>query len=74
MLCQSSAFGGPISMPTLGTIAGEGLCYNEFHTTALCSPTRLALLTGRNHNSNNLGAITDLATAFRGNTGYARTA
>jgi arylsulfatase A-like enzyme len=66
---QSSAFGGPIHMPTVDGLAREGLRYNEFHTTALCSPTRVALLTGRNHHQNNLGAITELSTAFPGNTG-----
>jgi arylsulfatase A-like enzyme len=66
---QSSAFGGPINMPTIDALAGGGLRYNEFHTTALCSPTRAALLTGRNHHLNNLGAITEIATAFPGNTG-----
>ena len=66
---QSSAFGGPISMPTVDALAREGLRYNEFHTTALCSPTRAALLTGRNQHPNNLGAVTELSTAFPGNTG-----
>ncbi len=66
---QSSAFGGPIHMPTLERMAGNGLKYNRFHTTALCSPTRVALLTGRNHHVNNAGAIMELATAFPGNTG-----
>ena len=46
-----------------------GLRFNEFHTTALCSPTRTALLTGRNHHMNNMGGITEVATAFPGNTG-----
>jgi len=66
---QSSAFGGPIHMPTLDALASEGLRYNNFHTTALCSPTRTALLTGRNHHVNNAGAIMELATGFPGNTG-----
>src|SRR5438874_11119145 len=65
----SSAFGGPINMPTLDKLAASGLRYNRFHTTALCSPTRTALLTGRNHHVNNAGAIMELATAFPGNTG-----
>ncbi len=65
----SSSFGGPISMPTLEKMAGNGLRYNRFHTTALCSPTRVALLTGRNHHVNNAGAIMELATGFPGNTG-----
>jgi arylsulfatase len=66
---QSSAFGGPCKMPTLDKLAAAGLRYNDFHTTALCSPTRTALLTGRNHHVNNAGAIMELATAFPGNTG-----
>jgi arylsulfatase A-like enzyme len=65
----SSSFGGPIRMPTLEKMAGRGLRYNRFHTTALCSPTRVALLTGRNHHVNNAGAIMELATGFPGNTG-----
>ena len=66
---QSSAFGGPIHMPTVEALADDGLRFNEFHTTALCSPTRIALLTGRNHHMNNMGGITEVATAFPGNTG-----
>jgi arylsulfatase A-like enzyme len=66
---QTSTFGGPIPMPTLDRLASQGLRYNQFHTTALCSPTRMALLTGRNHHSTNTGAIMELATAFPGNTG-----
>jgi arylsulfatase len=64
-----SVFGGPIHMPTMERLASQGLEYNMFHTTALCSPTRTALLTGRNHHTNNAGAIMELATAFPGNTG-----
>jgi arylsulfatase len=66
---HSSAFGGPVRMPTLEKMAGRGLKYNRFHTTALCSPTRVALLTGHNHHANNAGAIMELATAYPGNTG-----
>jgi arylsulfatase A-like enzyme len=66
---QSSAFGGPIHMPTVERLANSGLRYNEFHTTALCSPTRAALLSGRNHHMNNMGSITETATAFPGQTG-----
>ena len=66
---QSSAFGGPAHMPNLEAIAAEGLRYNNFHTTSLCSPTRTALLTGRNHHINNAGAIMELATGFPGNNG-----
>jgi len=66
---MSSAFGGPIHMPTVDRLASAGLRYNQFHTTALCSPTRTALLSGRNHHTNNMGGITETATAFPGNTG-----
>ncbi len=66
---MSSAFGGPIHMPTVDGLANDGLRYNQFHTTALCSPTRTALLSGRNHHTNNMGSITETATAFPGNTG-----
>ena len=62
----SSAFGGPINMPTLERVADEGLRYNRFHTTALCSPTRQALLTGRNHHSVGMGNITECATTAPG--------
>jgi arylsulfatase A-like enzyme len=66
---QSSAFGGPIHMPTCEKLAKGGLRFNQFHTTALCSPTRAALLTGRNHHVCNMGSITETATAFPGQTG-----
>jgi arylsulfatase len=66
---MSSAFGGPVNMPTVEGLAKEGLRYNQFHTTALCSPTRVALLSGRNHHTNNMGSIAETATAFPGNTG-----
>jgi arylsulfatase A-like enzyme len=66
---QSSAFGGPAKMATLDKLASAGLRYNDFHTTALCSPTRTALLTGRNHHANNAGAVMEVATGFPGNTG-----
>jgi len=66
---HSGAFGGPIRMPTLEKLAQGGLRYNRFHTTALCSPSRTALLTGHNHHANNAGAIMELATGFPGNTG-----
>ncbi len=65
----SSTFGGPINMPILERIAATGLKYNRFHTTALCSPTRVALLTGYNHHSNNAGSIMETSTAFPGNNG-----
>ena len=65
----SSAFGGPVHEPVLDKMASEGLKFNNFNTTALCSPTRTAILTGYNHHSNNAGAIMEMATAFPGNTG-----
>ncbi len=66
---QSSAFGGPVQMPNMEKLANNGLRYNGFHTTALCSPSRAALLTGRNHHMCNMGSITETATAFPGQTG-----
>ncbi len=62
----SSAFGGPCETPTAERLAGQGLKYNRFHTTALCSPTRQALLTGRNHHSVGMGGITEIATSAPG--------
>jgi arylsulfatase len=64
----SSAFGGLINTPTADRLAGTGLKYTRFHTTALCAPTRAALLTGRNHHTVGMGAITELATSAPGNT------
>jgi len=64
-----STFGGPVNMPTAERLARQGLRFNQFHTTALSSPTRTALLTGRNQHMNNMGGITEIATAFPGNTG-----
>lgn len=63
----SQAFGGPIPMPTTDRLANNGLRYNHFHTCALSAPTRVALLTGYNHHSNNMGSITETATAYPGN-------
>ncbi len=62
----SSAFGGPCATPTAERLAGNGLKYNRFHTTALCAPTRAALLSGRNHHSVGMGVITELATSAPG--------
>jgi len=62
----SSAFGGPVHMPTAERLAANGLKYNRFHTTALCAPTRAALLTGRNHHTVGMGVITELATSAPG--------
>ena len=63
----SSAFGGPCETPNAERLAGGGLRYNRFHTTALCAPTRQALLTGRNHHSVGMGSITETATSAPGN-------
>jgi arylsulfatase A-like enzyme len=62
----SSAFGGPVTTPTAERLASSGLKYNRFHTTALCSPTRQALLTGRNHHAVGMGGITEIATSAPG--------
>jgi arylsulfatase len=62
----SSAFGGPCSTPVAEALAAEGLKYTRFHTTALCSPTRAALLSGRNHHSVGMGGITEIATSAPG--------
>src|SRR5215469_13976254 len=60
---SSSAFGGPCQTPNAEKLARGGLKYNRFHTTALCSPTRAALLSGRNHHSVGMGGITEIATS-----------
>jgi len=64
----SSAFGGPIHTPTAERLAANGLKYTRFHTTALCSPTRQALLTGRNHHTVGMGCVTEVATSAPGYT------
>src|ERR1041384_4672096 len=56
---MSEAFGGPIHMPTATRLANDGLRYNQFHTTALCSPPRAALMSGRNHHTANFGSIAE---------------
>ena len=63
----SSVFGGPCNTPTFERLAEDGLRYNRFHTTALCAPTRAAMLTGRNHHSVGMGGITEVATSAPGN-------
>ncbi|PRB18450.1 arylsulfatase [Microbacterium sp. MYb62] len=62
----SSAFGGPIATPTFEKLAGQGLKYTRFHNTSLCSPTRAALLSGRNHHTVGMGGITEIATSAPG--------
>jgi arylsulfatase len=64
----TGTFGGPVPTPAFDGLAKQGLRYNAFHTTALCSPTRAALLTGRNHHSVGTGIITEMATGFEGYT------
>ena len=63
---SNSAFGGPCATPTFERLAAEGLKYTRFHTTALCSPTRAALLSGRNHHTVGMGGITEIATSAPG--------
>ncbi|KAB1068405.1 arylsulfatase [Tamlana haliotis] len=65
----TSSFGGPIKTPTMDKLANNGLRYNNFHTTSLCSPTRMAIKTGRNHHTCNTGSIMESSTAYPGNTG-----
>src|SRR6185295_3143969 len=62
----SSAFGGPCQTPNAEKLASNGLKYNRFHTTALCSPTRAAILSGRNHHAVGMGGITEIATSAPG--------
>jgi arylsulfatase len=62
----SSTFGGPVATPTFERLAQAGLRYRRFHTTALCSPTRAALLSGRNHHTVGMGGVTEIATAAPG--------
>lgn len=64
-----STVGGPINTPTMERLANSGICYNEFHTTAMCSPTRAALLTGRNHHRVGAGQIAELASDWDGYVG-----
>src|SRR5256886_10438760 len=61
-----STFGGPVATPTLDKVAAEGLRYNRFHVTALCSPTRAALLSGRNHHAVGFGSISELIGGWAG--------
>lgn len=65
----TSTFGGPVDTPTFDSLAAEGVRYNNFHTTAVSSPTRAAIKSGRNHHVNNMGGIIETGTAFPGNTG-----
>ncbi|HQV01238.1 MAG TPA: sulfatase-like hydrolase/transferase, partial [Bacteroidia bacterium] len=65
-LATWSPYGGRINMPTLDKLAADGLTYTQWHTVALCSPTRSCILTGRNHNQNGMGCITEGANGFPG--------
>ncbi len=65
----TSTFGGPINTPTMDKLSNSGLRYNNFNTTSLCSPTRMAIKTGRNHHTCNTGSIMETSTAYPGNTG-----
>jgi arylsulfatase A-like enzyme len=65
----ASAFGGPVDTPTAERLQRNGLAYSRFHTTALCAPTRAALLSGRNHHSVGMGLITETATSAPGSNG-----
>jgi arylsulfatase A-like enzyme len=67
---QLGCYGSPIATPNIDALADGGLRYNNMHTTALCSPTRSSILTGRNHHSNHLAAITEVSTGFPGYDGY----
>src|SRR5499426_659962 len=68
-LAAWSAYGGRINMPTLDALAANGLIYTQWHTTALCSPTRSTILTGRNHHLNGMAQITEGASGFPGHHG-----
>ncbi|WP_254663243.1 sulfatase-like hydrolase/transferase [Haladaptatus sp. W1] len=67
---QIGCYGGLIDTPNIDRLAENGLQYNNFHTTALCAPTRSCLLTGRNHHSNGMGTITETSTGFPGYNGH----
>lgn len=66
----TSPFGGPIEMPTLQRLADSGLRYTQFHTTAICSPTRASMLTGRNHTTVGMACIAEATTGFPGSNGH----
>jgi arylsulfatase A-like enzyme len=67
---QLGCYGSPIRTPNLDELAKNGLCFNNMHTTALCSPTRSCILTGRNHHSNGMSCITEGSTGYPGGNGY----
>jgi arylsulfatase len=61
-----ATFGGPVATPALDRLAAQGLRYNRFHVTALCSPTRAALLSGRNHHSVSFGMVSEVHSGYPG--------
>jgi arylsulfatase A-like enzyme len=67
---QLGCYGSPIRTPNIDSLAEGGLRYSNMHTTALCSPTRSCILTGRNHHSNHMAGITEISTGFPGYDGY----
>ena len=67
---QLGCYGSPIETPNLDSLAADGLAYSNMHTTALCSPSRSCMLTGRNHHSNNMACITEGSTGYPGYNGY----
>src|SRR5512134_354508 len=67
---QMGCYGSPIETPNIDQLAAEGLLFNNMHTTALCSPTRSCLITGRNHHSNGMSCITEGSTGYPGGNGY----
>ena len=69
-LAAWSPYGGRINMPTMDRLAANGLTYTQWHTTALCSPTRSTILTGRNHHLNGMASITETADGFPGANGH----
>jgi arylsulfatase A-like enzyme len=66
---QLGCYGSPIATPNIDALAADGLRYNNMHTTALCSPSRSCIVTGRNHHSNGMAAITELASGYPGYNG-----
>jgi arylsulfatase A-like enzyme len=66
---QIGSFGGPVETPNIDKLAESGLRYSNFHTTALCSPSRACFMTGRNHHSTGIGALTDMASGYPGYNG-----
>src|SRR5207249_298773 len=66
---QLGCYGSPIATPVMDRLASEGLLFNNMHATALCSPTRSCILTGRNHHANGLGVVNEMGLGFPGYNG-----